>query len=72
MHWTDQTSGGGRAGLLPGQARDPHSGQPGFKNTPGDDPAVATALARFLVSASGRAVPRLRLLDAGARGAVAG
>ncbi len=34
MHWTDQTSGGGRAGLLPGGARDPHSGQPGFKNTP--------------------------------------
>ena len=34
MHWTDQTSGGGRAGLLPGQDCDPHSGQPGFKNTP--------------------------------------
>jgi assimilatory nitrate reductase catalytic subunit len=34
IHWTDQTSGGGRAGLLPCQNRDPHSGQPGFKNTP--------------------------------------
>ena len=34
IHWTDQTSGGGRAGLLPGQDRDPVSGQPGFKNTP--------------------------------------
>ena len=34
IHWTDQTSGGGRTGLLPGQDRDPHSGQPGFKNTP--------------------------------------
>jgi assimilatory nitrate reductase catalytic subunit len=34
MHWTDQTSGGGRTGLLPGQDCDPISGQPGFKNTP--------------------------------------
>jgi assimilatory nitrate reductase catalytic subunit len=33
MHWTDQTSGGGRTGLLPSQDRDPISGQPGFKNT---------------------------------------
>lgn len=33
IHWTDRTSGGGRAGLLPEQARDPVSGQPGFKNT---------------------------------------
>jgi assimilatory nitrate reductase catalytic subunit len=34
IHWTDQTSGGGRAGMLPGKDRDPVSGQPGFKNTP--------------------------------------
>jgi assimilatory nitrate reductase catalytic subunit len=34
IHWTDQNSAGGRAGRLPGQERDPHSGQPGFKNTP--------------------------------------
>jgi assimilatory nitrate reductase catalytic subunit len=34
IHWTDQTSAGGRAGLLPGKDRDPVSGQPGFKNTP--------------------------------------
>ncbi len=34
IHWTDQTSGGGRSGLLPSQDRDPISGQPGFKNTP--------------------------------------
>ena len=34
IHWTDQTSSGGRTGLLPGQERDPYSGQPGFKNTP--------------------------------------
>ena len=34
IHWTDRTSSGGRAGMLPGDARDPVSGQPGFKNTP--------------------------------------
>lgn len=34
IHWTDQTSSGGRTGFLPGQDRDPVSGQPGFKNTP--------------------------------------
>ncbi len=33
MHWTDQLSGQGRSNLLPGQGADPHSGQPGFKNT---------------------------------------
>jgi assimilatory nitrate reductase catalytic subunit len=34
IHWTDRSSGGGRTGLLPENDRDPHSGQPGFKNTP--------------------------------------
>jgi assimilatory nitrate reductase catalytic subunit len=34
IHWSDQTSAGGRTGLLPGRDRDPLSGQPGFKNTP--------------------------------------
>ncbi|MDO7842890.1 nitrate reductase [Sphingomonas immobilis] len=34
IHWTDKTSGAGRTGLLPGDDRDPISGQPGFKNTP--------------------------------------
>ena len=34
IHWTDQNSSAGRAGLLPTQERDPISGQPGFKNTP--------------------------------------
>ena len=34
IHWTDRTSSGGRTGLLPSTLRDPHSGQPGFKNTP--------------------------------------
>jgi len=34
IHWTDRVSSGGRAGLLPGSAADPESGQPGFKSTP--------------------------------------
>jgi len=34
IHWTDQTSSGGRTGLLPRPLVDPHSGQPGFKSTP--------------------------------------
>jgi len=34
MHWTDVQSSGGRTNRLPGQAADPHSGQPGFKNSP--------------------------------------
>ncbi|RDV07418.1 nitrate reductase [Sphingorhabdus pulchriflava] len=57
MHWTDQTSGGGRTGLLPAQDRDPVSGQPGFKNTPA---TVRTWLPRwtgFLVSRAMPAIP---------------
>ena len=57
MHWTDQTSGGGRTGLLPGQDRDPVSGQPGFKNTPA---TIRTWLPRwtgFLVSKTPPAMP---------------
>ena len=34
MHWTDVMSGEGRSNLLAGQGTDPHSGQPGFKDTP--------------------------------------
>lgn len=34
IHWTDRTSSGGRAGLLPRPLADPISGQPGFKSTP--------------------------------------
>ncbi|WP_341712159.1 molybdopterin-dependent oxidoreductase, partial [Erythrobacter sp.] len=33
MHWTDVLSAGGRTGRLAQPAVDPHSGQPGFKNT---------------------------------------
>jgi assimilatory nitrate reductase catalytic subunit len=34
IHWTDRQSTGGRTGLLPRPLVDPHSGQPGFKQTP--------------------------------------
>ncbi|VWX53833.1 nitrate reductase [Novosphingobium sp. 9U] len=34
MHWTDAMANGARANRLPGQAADPVSGQPGFKNAP--------------------------------------
>ncbi len=34
IHWTDRQSSGGRTGLLPRGHVDPHSGQPGFKQTP--------------------------------------
>ena len=33
MHWTDAMAGEGRCNMLSGQAADPVSGQPGFKNT---------------------------------------
>jgi assimilatory nitrate reductase catalytic subunit len=49
MHWTDQTSGGGRTGLLPGQDRDPISGQPGFKNTAATVRPYAPEWTGFLV-----------------------
>ena len=52
IHWTDQTSGGGRAGLLPGQDRDPHSGQPGFKNTPARIAPYRPEWTGFLVTGS--------------------
>lgn len=34
MHWTDVTGSMGRTGRLARPQTDPHSGQPGFKNTP--------------------------------------
>jgi assimilatory nitrate reductase catalytic subunit len=57
IHWTDQTSGGGRAGLLPGQDRDPISGQPGFKNTPASIKAVRPDWTGFLISRTLERVP---------------
>jgi assimilatory nitrate reductase catalytic subunit len=50
IHWTDQTSGGGRAGLLPARDRDPVSGQPGFKNTPATATPYRPGWSGFLLS----------------------
>jgi assimilatory nitrate reductase catalytic subunit len=57
IHWTDQTSGEGRAGRLPGQAHDPHSGQPGFKNTPARITTYQPLWSGFLVSRDRPATP---------------
>jgi assimilatory nitrate reductase catalytic subunit len=57
IHWTDQTSGGGRAGLLPGQDRDPASGQPGFKNTPVRASGYKPAWNGFLLTRDPPAIP---------------
>ena len=57
MHWTDQTSGGGRTGLLPGQDRDPVSGQPGFKNTPATIRAWLPRWTGYLISANQPSAP---------------
>ena len=50
MHWTDNTSGQGRANLLPGQSVDPVSGQPGFKNSPAAVQTVEPGWRAFLIS----------------------
>lgn len=52
IHWTDQTSAGGRTGRLPGNAVDPVSGQPGFKRTDVAIEPVVTDWAAFLVTRS--------------------
>ena len=57
IHWTDQTSGAGRAGLLPGRDRDPHSGQPGFKNTPARISPFKLDWSGFLIGEVGSATP---------------
>ncbi len=49
IHWTDRTSSGGRAGLLPDNMVDPVSGQPGFKLTPARVEKVATEWRGFLI-----------------------
>lgn len=50
IHWTDHQSTGGRAGLLPRPLADPHSGQPGFKNTPARIEAVKPDWRGFLLT----------------------
>ncbi|MEG3125903.1 molybdopterin-dependent oxidoreductase [Sphingomonas sp. GB1N7] len=57
IHWTDQTSAGGRAGLLPGRDRDPVSGQPGFKNTPVTISAYKPEWTGFLITRDPPATP---------------
>jgi assimilatory nitrate reductase catalytic subunit len=57
IHWSDQTSAGGRAGLLPGQDRDPISGQPGFKNTPARAGSYKPNWTGFLVSRERPGIP---------------
>ena len=49
IHWTDRTSSGGRAGLLPDQRVDRVSGQPGFKLTAAAIEKVATEWRGFLL-----------------------
>ncbi len=50
IHWTDQQSSGGRAGLLPRDLVDPHSGQPGFKLAPARATPVTPDWRAFLIA----------------------
>ena len=50
MHWTDLMGNEARANRLPGQGVDPHSGQPGFKNTPARVVAVSPDWRGFLAT----------------------
>ena len=50
MHWTDLMGNEARANRLPGQGVDPHSGQPGFKNTPARVLPVSPAWRGFLAT----------------------
>jgi assimilatory nitrate reductase catalytic subunit len=49
IHWTDRQSTGGRTGLLPRPLVDPHSGQPGFKQSPVRIEPVAVDWRGFLI-----------------------
>lgn len=57
IHWSAQTSTGGRAGILPGTGRDPVSGQPGFKNIPASVRAYTPEWQGFLVSCASPPAP---------------
>jgi len=57
IHWTDQTSAGGRTGMLPSRERDPLSGQPGFKNTPATARAYKPGWSGFLLTRDLPATP---------------
>jgi assimilatory nitrate reductase catalytic subunit len=56
MHWTDAMASQAGANRLPGQACDPISGQPGFKNTPARVEPVFPEWRGFLVT---QAIPDL-------------
>ena len=49
IHWTDRQASGGRTGLLPRPLVDPHSGQPGFKQTPALIEKISCAWRGFLL-----------------------
>ncbi len=57
IHWSAQTSTGGRAGALPATARDPVSGQPGFKNTPATVRPYVPEWQGFLVTRARQPAP---------------
>jgi len=50
MHWTDRWSNAGRTGRLAQPLHDPHSGQPGFKDTPAAISKVKVDWRAFMVS----------------------
>jgi assimilatory nitrate reductase catalytic subunit len=59
MHWTDETSGGGRVNRLPDQSVDPISGQPAFKNSACEAEAVVPEWRGFLVGVKRPILPQL-------------
>ncbi len=59
IHWTDQTSAGGRTGLLSDQTVDPHSGQPGFKNNAAAISPVVPGWRAFLITRNAVQLPDL-------------
>lgn len=59
MHWTDRTSSGGRLNRLPDQSVDPHSGQPGFKDSAAEVAKIMPDWRAFLVSRDRPELPQL-------------
>ena len=59
MHWTDAFSGEARANRLPLPECDPHSGQPGFKDTPAAVEPVVPEWKAFLVCRDASQMPDL-------------
>ena len=58
IHWTAETSSGGRVGALVQSATDPFSGQPELKATPVRVEPLPMARRGFLISREGHALPR--------------